>query len=62
VGYNVDPDGFEMFIFNRWGEQLYYTNEWETITAKEPGTGTLNNTGTYKDAVMDVLCLQNYIF
>jgi gliding motility-associated-like protein len=54
VGYNVDPEGFEMFIFNRWGEQIYYTNEWGVITAKEPWNGTLNNSGTYKDAVIDV--------
>lgn len=61
IGYNVDPDGFEMFIFNRWGQIMYYTNEWDVNTVKKPWNGTLNNSGTHKDAIPGVYVYKIYV-
>lgn len=61
IGYNVDPDGFEMFIFNRWGQMMYYTNEWDVYTVKYPWNGTLNNSGSHKDAIPGVYIYKIYV-
>jgi gliding motility-associated-like protein len=51
-GINVDPNSFEMFIFNRWGNQVFYTNKWRG-TESESWNGTLNNSGTIDNVIMD---------
>lgn len=54
VGRNVDPESFEMYIFDRWGDVMYYTTEWDVYTAKEPWNGTKYNKGTRDDIVVGV--------
>ncbi len=61
IGTNVDPDDFEMFIFDRWGELIYYTDVWGITTAQYPWNGTRDNAGTYKDAKMDVYVYRVFI-
>ncbi|MDD5571772.1 MAG: gliding motility-associated C-terminal domain-containing protein [Bacteroidales bacterium] len=39
-GYNIDPTEFLMIIFNRWGEEIYKTND-----INIPWNGRFNNTG-----------------
>ncbi|NVO02164.1 MAG: gliding motility-associated C-terminal domain-containing protein [Bacteroidetes bacterium] len=46
---NIDLSSFEMFIFDRWGNQIYYTTD---IT--KPWDGTINNVGSSDKIVMDV--------
>ena len=29
IGTGIHPEGFEMIIFNRWGEEVFYTNDLE---------------------------------
>ena len=53
-GLNVDPNNFEMFIFNRWGDLIYSTNEWDITTAKHPWNGTKYNKGNIDEVVVDV--------
>ncbi|HNW99217.1 MAG TPA: PKD domain-containing protein [Bacteroidales bacterium] len=54
-GINVDPETFEMYIFDRWGNMIYYTNKWyPELNRCEPWNGTEDNKGTYKDVIMDV--------
>jgi len=48
-GVNWDPDYFQMNIFNRWGSLIYHTN-----TIGDKWNGTLNNSGTWDDVVIDV--------
>jgi gliding motility-associated-like protein len=48
-GLNVDPDTYEMMIFDRWGQMLFDTKEWGV-----GWNGTLNNHGTKDDVVLDV--------
>ncbi len=50
VGTNWSPDDFEMYIFDRWGKQLFRSND---ITHCA-WNGTLNNSGTPGDALMGV--------
>jgi gliding motility-associated-like protein len=52
-GLSVDPDHFDMQIFDRWGNLVFHTNKWLINTA-EPWNGTQNNKGTIDDVVMDV--------
>jgi gliding motility-associated-like protein len=52
-GMNVDPNNFEMSIFDRWGNLVFHTTEWLTDHS-EGWNGTKNNSGTLKDVVMDV--------
>jgi gliding motility-associated-like protein len=52
-GVNVDPNEFEMNIFDRWGNMVFHTNEWlEDHSAS--WNGTEDNSGNYNDVVMDV--------
>jgi gliding motility-associated-like protein len=51
-GTNVDPAHFEMYIFDRWGNLMFHTTKWY-VNSAEPWNGTLNNSGTFNDAVMD---------
>jgi len=49
-GINWDPNYFEMYIFDRWGNIMFKSldinnNKWN---------GTFNNSGTKEDALMDV--------
>jgi gliding motility-associated-like protein len=52
-GMNVDPNNFEMSIFDRWGNLMFHTTEW--FNNQSVGwNGTLNNSGSFSEAVMDV--------
>ena len=52
-GMNVDPNNFEMSIFDRWGNLMFHTTEW--LTNQSTGwNGTLNNSSAYSEAVTDV--------
>lgn len=54
-GVNVDPDNYEMFIFDRWGNQMFDTRKWDAVLhISEAWNGTKDNKGTFKDVVMDV--------
>lgn len=48
-GLNIDPDTYEMMIFDRWGQMLFDTKEWGV-----GWNGTLNNHGTRNEVVLDV--------
>jgi len=52
-GINVDPENFEMYIYNSWGNLMYHTNQWTDPTA-EPWDGTLNNSGSVGNIVPGV--------
>ena len=49
-GISVNPDKFQMYIFDRWGGLMYYTNVWHGTHA-EPWIGTKHNAGSFKDAI-----------
>ena len=49
TGLNIDLSNFEMFIFDRWGKQFYYT---QAIT--KPWNGTLDNAYGIGHVVQDV--------
>ncbi|MDD3876116.1 MAG: PKD domain-containing protein [Bacteroidales bacterium] len=53
IGKNIDPDNFEMYVFDRWGSIMYRTTEWLGETCKA-WNGTKNNSGTEEDVVVDV--------
>ncbi len=48
-GENWDPNDFEMYIFDRWGNLIYRTN-----TVGDKWNGTVNNNGTQDDMLIDV--------
>jgi len=52
-GINVDPNSFDMYIFDRWGKMFFHTSKW-IDTSAEPWNGTLNNKGAINDIVMGV--------
>ncbi len=52
-GTFIDPEGFEMYIFDRWGNQMYYTTKWGDNEAAEPWNGTYNNTGSKQYIIFD---------
>jgi len=52
-GVNVDPDNYEMDIFDCWGNLMFRTTTWVS-THGEPWNGTKNNSGTFKNVVMGV--------
>jgi len=54
VGQNVDPENFEMYIFDRWGDIMYHTTKWGIKTAQDPWNGTKFNQGTYDDIFVGV--------
>lgn len=49
-GISVNPNKFQMYIFDRWGGLMYYTNIWHGTQA-EPWNGTIHNSGSFKDAI-----------
>ncbi|MFH0864989.1 MAG: PKD domain-containing protein [Bacteroidota bacterium] len=52
-GVSVDPNNFDMYIFDRWGNLMFHTSLWfENHSAL--WNGTMHNAGTYEDVVMDV--------
>jgi gliding motility-associated-like protein len=54
-GVSVDPNNFDMYIFDRWGNMIFHTNKWLTDLQRCEGwNGTQDNSGTYNDVVMDV--------
>ncbi len=48
-GINWDPDHYEMYIFDRWGNLIY-----QTKTVEDKWNGTVNNKGTQDDMLVDV--------
>ena len=52
-GINVDPENFDMYIYNSWGNLMYHTNQW-TEPAAAPWDGTLNNSGSVSTVVPGV--------
>lgn len=55
-GISVDPDNYEMYIFDRWGNCVFQSNVWDTKKNEGEGwNGTVNNKGDVEtDIVMDV--------
>ena len=49
TGLNIDMNTFEMYIYNRWGEEVYKTKD-----LSKPWNGTKNNVGDEEKTVMDV--------
>ncbi|MEI6696662.1 MAG: gliding motility-associated C-terminal domain-containing protein [Bacteroidota bacterium] len=47
-GYNVDASKFEMYIYNRWGNLVYSTKNWNGATA-DPWDGSYNNSGNLNE-------------
>jgi len=52
-GISVDPDNYEEFIFDRWGNIIFHTRTW-LGTSAEGWNGTKNNKGNDNDVIMDV--------
>jgi gliding motility-associated-like protein len=52
-GINVDPDNFNMMIFDRLGMLIFNTNKWDG-NRSEGWNGTKNNMGSKNDVAMDV--------
>jgi len=52
-GMNVDPNNFDMSIFDRWGNLMFHTKLWLT-NHSEVWNGTKNNCGTLNDVVSGV--------
>ena len=48
-GYNVDLSNFTMYIFDRWGKEVY-----KTLDINKPWNGTFQNEGISKNAVTGV--------
>ncbi|MEI7597109.1 MAG: PKD domain-containing protein [Bacteroidota bacterium] len=55
-GYNVNTADYKMNIFDRWGDLIFSTNDFN-----EKWNGSLFNKGTYKDAIEDVYIYQIYV-
>ncbi|MFH0864986.1 MAG: PKD domain-containing protein [Bacteroidota bacterium] len=54
-GLSVDPDNFDMFIFDRWGNLMFHTSKWfSALNQCEPWNGTFNNKGNFNDILMDI--------
>jgi len=54
-GVSVDPDNFDMYIFDRWGNMVFHTSKWlSDINRSEGWNGTQDNNGSFNDVVMDV--------
>jgi gliding motility-associated-like protein len=53
TGLSVDPDNFDEYVFDRWGNVMYHNTVWNSISA-EPWNGTLNNSGSKDKVVMGV--------
>ena len=49
TGLNIDLSNFEMFIYDRWGKQFYYTKD-----ISKPWNGTLNNSGNKEELFLGV--------
>ena len=49
-GVNWDPNYFEMYIFDRWGNMMFKSLDQK----KDRWNGTLNNSGTKDDVIIDV--------
>ena len=61
-GYNIDPDNFNMLIFDRWGKLVFSTTKWDaTVCHSEGWNGTLNNKGTPGRVVMDVYAYRIFV-
>ncbi len=58
-GSNIDPNNYNEYIYDRWGDLIFHTTEWDITNAPEGHAkgwnGTINNNGNVKDdVVMDV--------
>jgi gliding motility-associated-like protein len=56
-GNNVDPNNFNMLIYDRWGNLVFNTNKWE-VDHSEGWNGTKNNAGTINDVITGVYIYQ----
>jgi len=57
VGNNVDPNNFNMLIYDRWGNLVFSTNRWE-LDHGEGWNGTKNNAGTINSVIIGVYVYQ----
>jgi gliding motility-associated-like protein len=55
-GMNIDPNNYNEYIFDRWGNLIFKTNKWDIINHRAEGwNGTVYNKGnTAKNVVTDV--------
>jgi len=55
-GLNVDPNNYNEYIYDRWGDLIFQTNKWDEANhqAGELWNGTIKNKGTFNDVVLDV--------
>jgi len=61
-GYNIDPDNFNMLIFDRWGKLVFSTSKWDaSVSHSEGWNGTLNNKGNPGKLVMDVYAYRIFV-
>ena len=52
-GINVDPNNYDEYIFDRWGNSLFHTTVWDAINHHaQPWNGTKDNKGNYNDVMM----------
>ena len=48
TGLNINLNKFEMFIFDRWGSQIFFSQD-----INKPWNGTINNTGDINNVIID---------
>ncbi|MFH0866822.1 MAG: PKD domain-containing protein [Bacteroidota bacterium] len=55
-GLSVDPLNYDMAVFDRWGNCIFHTTQWNSANNQSEGwNGTVNNDGNAEeDIVMDV--------
>ncbi len=56
-GNNVDPNNFNMMIYDRWGNIVFSTNRWE-VDHSEGWNGTKNNAGNINSVIIGVYVYQ----
>ena len=59
-GNNVDPDNFEMDIYDSWGKLVYKTNYWDG-TSTTPWNGSINNNSTCAETVEGIYVYRIYL-
>jgi gliding motility-associated-like protein len=56
-GNNVDPNNFNMLIYDRWGNLVFNTNKWE-VDHSEGWNGTKNNMGNMNNVIIGIYVYQ----